>query len=157
MPSESVVEHHKGWHGLWIPIELLRDRRLKTSDRIVYAIVSALGGFDGACFASSKYIALIADVSTKSVQRSVDHLAELKYITKQERQHQTNVLRVADRTLLDKMSRGGRQNAQQRVTLNNTSSNPLSKSSKEKVRQCRTKCLPSQPKPPRSSHDNPIW
>lgn len=154
MPSESVVEHYKGWHGLWIPIELLRDRRLKTTDRIVYAIVSALGGGDGACFASSKYIALIADVSSKSVQRSVDRLAELRYITKQERTNQTNLLRVADRTLLDKMSRGGRQNVHQRVTLNNTSSNSIST---KKVRQCRTKCLPSQDNPPRSSHDKPFW
>lgn len=65
--------------GLWIPEEILSDKSLSLSDKLVLSLIES---FSEDCFAHNKYISELCGISIIAVQRSLRKLSELGYIEK---------------------------------------------------------------------------
>lgn len=61
---------------------ILRDKRLNSTDKIVYSLISGLAATDlNCCVASNSYMSSILNISNRSIQISLKNLKKYGYIT----------------------------------------------------------------------------
>lgn len=64
-----------------IPKFILKDKRLKLLDKLLYSIILSLSNNEsGYCFASNKYFGELLDRKTDAISKSIKRLKKLKYI-----------------------------------------------------------------------------
>ena len=63
-----------------LPANVRYDKRLKSSEKLLYGEITALSNREGYCFASNKYFADLYDVSIQSVSNWINHLAIMGYV-----------------------------------------------------------------------------
>lgn len=66
---------------LTVPVIILSDRQLSTTDRMLLSIIIALDNKDG-CFANNKTLADMLNCSVSTISKSINHLIKLKYLVK---------------------------------------------------------------------------
>lgn len=68
--------------GLWLPIEILRDKELNLEDTAILMIIDALDSAEQHCTASNEYIATCLGCTENRVSISISKLCKLEYLTK---------------------------------------------------------------------------
>lgn len=66
--------------GFFISAELINDKRLNWTDRIVFSEINALETNEKPCYASNEHFAKMLDVSERCIRTSINKLKEFKYI-----------------------------------------------------------------------------
>ena len=72
----SQLQPQREFTGIWIPAVIIDDPELTPTDLIVYAQIASFN----CCTASNKYLAELAHVSERSVQRTLRRLDAKGYI-----------------------------------------------------------------------------
>ena len=72
----SQLQPQREFTGIWIPAVIINDPELTPTDLIVYAQIASFN----CCTASNKYIAELAHVSERSVQRTIRRLETKGYV-----------------------------------------------------------------------------
>ena len=70
----------KEFSGLWIPRDIIMDKGLTSTDKLILAAVEALSK-EGACYASNKYIAEVTGGSFELVRKTIYKLQKNGYLT----------------------------------------------------------------------------
>lgn len=73
----------KAFTGLWIPVEILLDKRLKPQDKILFAEIASFGS--NGCYKRAEELQEICGVKSDAMQESAKRLRQLGYITEQRR------------------------------------------------------------------------
>lgn len=73
---------------------ILEDKKLNLAEKIVYCVIDAMMQERGYCWASNKSIAQKIGVSDITVQRAIDKLYKMHYISKWKRRNRNMVYRV---------------------------------------------------------------
>ena len=68
--------------GLWLPMEVLKDKELSLEDTAILMIVDALDSAERHCTASNEYIATCFGFTENRVSISIGKLLKLGYLTK---------------------------------------------------------------------------
>jgi len=71
----------KNWYAV-ITAQVLYDKNLKSSEKLLIAVINNLRNESGYCFASNKYLAELMGTSWRSVQRYLSTLEEKGYVSK---------------------------------------------------------------------------
>ena len=66
--------------GLWIPIEILTDKKLSDKEKIIYAIIIYLSKENNYCYCTNKTISELLNITTTQVSRLVNSLKDKNYI-----------------------------------------------------------------------------
>lgn len=81
--KKSFLDDWKGYVGFMVPVELFRDKALRTLDREVYLWLNFLSMKKGYAWISNESLAEILNVkSNKTIQESINKLERLNYIKK---------------------------------------------------------------------------
>lgn len=68
-----------GFKGVWIPVEILLDKRMGALDKIILATIDAMDNGEG-CFASNECLCELCQCSKNKVSSTISLLVELNYI-----------------------------------------------------------------------------
>lgn len=66
--------------GIWIPIEILTDEKLRDKEKIIYAIILYLSKENDYCHLTNKTISELLKISITQVSKLVNSLKDKKYI-----------------------------------------------------------------------------
>ena len=66
--------------GIWIPIDILVDKKLSDKEKIIYAIILYLSKENSYCYLTNKTISELLNVSITQVSKLVNSLKDKKYI-----------------------------------------------------------------------------
>ena len=77
--NEKFEAHCK---GLWLPMEVLKDKNLTLEDTAILMIIDALDSPERHCTASNEYIATCFGFTENRVSISISKLQKLGYLTK---------------------------------------------------------------------------
>ena len=66
--------------GIWIPIEILTDKKLSDKEKIIYAIVIYLSKENQYCFLTNKTISELLNISVTQVSNLINSLKSKEYI-----------------------------------------------------------------------------
>ena len=66
--------------GIWIPIEILTDKKLSDKEKTIYAIIIYLSKENNYCYCTNKNISELLNITTTQVSRLVNSLKDKKYI-----------------------------------------------------------------------------
>lgn len=66
--------------GIWIPVEILTDKKLSDKEKIIYAIVIYLCKENQYCFLTNKTISDLLNISVTQVSNLISSLKKKKYI-----------------------------------------------------------------------------
>ena len=66
--------------GLWIPIEILADKKLNDKEKIIYAIILYLSKETNYCYCTNKILGELLNITTTQVSRLVNSLKDKNYI-----------------------------------------------------------------------------
>ena len=66
--------------GIWIPVEILTDKKLSDKEKIIYAIVIYLSKENQYCFITNKTISELLNISITQVSNLINSLKKKKYI-----------------------------------------------------------------------------
>ena len=66
--------------GIWIPVEILTDKKLSDKEKTIYAIVMYLSKENKYCFLTNKTISELLDISVTQVSNLINSLKKKKYI-----------------------------------------------------------------------------
>ena len=66
--------------GIWIPIEILTDKKLSDKEKIIYAIILYLSKENDYCYLTNKTISELLYISIPQVSKLVNSLKDKKYI-----------------------------------------------------------------------------
>lgn len=72
-------EYYNG-NGIWIPAEILHNKELTSTEKILYAEIYYLDRPDIHCTASNEHLSEFLDMSESGVKKCLAHLKELGYI-----------------------------------------------------------------------------
>lgn len=72
-------QHMKEFKGIWMPNEVIRDKKLSDKGKIVYSIILALSK-NNDCIISNSYISELLNVSKTQVSRIINTLKKDGYI-----------------------------------------------------------------------------
>lgn len=75
-----MVDEYYNGNGIWIPIEVLHNSELTSTEKILYAEIYYLDRPDIHCTASNEYLAKFLNMSVAGVKKCISHLKELGYI-----------------------------------------------------------------------------
>jgi DNA-binding MarR family transcriptional regulator len=67
-----------------IPMSILMDKKLSSTDKLVYAMICGLSKKNGDCWASNAYIATQLDLKKDTVSRVISKLVEIGYVKRKE-------------------------------------------------------------------------
>jgi DNA-binding MarR family transcriptional regulator len=70
--------------SLSIPMSILTDKKLSSTDKLVYAMICGLSKKNGACWASNAYISSQLDLKKDTVSRVISKLVEIGYVKRKE-------------------------------------------------------------------------
>jgi len=76
--SESIA------YSVSIPMSILMDKKLSSTDKLVYAMICGLSKKNGDCWASNAYIASQLDLKKDTVSRVISKLVEIGYVKRKE-------------------------------------------------------------------------
>jgi DNA-binding Lrp family transcriptional regulator len=76
--SESIS------YSVSIPMSILMDKKLSSTDKLVYAMICGLSKKNGDCWASNAYIASQLDLKKDTVSRVISKLVEIGYVKRKE-------------------------------------------------------------------------
>lgn len=65
-----------------ININILKDKNLNATDKLIYSIIINFSNLKGYCWATNKDISLISNFSQKTIQTSINKLVRLNYLYK---------------------------------------------------------------------------
>ena len=74
------MSEEKGYKGLWIPAEILFDKRLTAMDKLLLAGLALLDNGEG-CFATNGYLARVCGCNETKVSKAVAKLKNIDLIT----------------------------------------------------------------------------
>ena len=66
--------------GIWIPIELLTDKKLSDKEKTIYAIIIYLSRENNYCYCTNKTISELLNITVTQVSRLVNSLKDKNYI-----------------------------------------------------------------------------
>ena len=66
--------------GIWIPIEILMDKRLSDKEKTIYAIIIYLSRENNYCYCTNKTISELLNITITQVSRLVNSLKDKNYI-----------------------------------------------------------------------------
>ena len=66
--------------GIWIPIEILTDKKLSDKEKIIYAIIIYLSKESNYCYCTNKTISELLNITITQVSRLVNSLKDKNYI-----------------------------------------------------------------------------
>ena len=66
--------------GIWIPIEILTDKKLSDKEKIIYAIIIYLSKENDYCYCTNKTISELLNITVTQVSRLVNSLKDKNYI-----------------------------------------------------------------------------
>lgn len=66
--------------GIWIPVEILTDKKLSDKEKTIYAIVMYLSKENQYCFLTNKTISELLNISVTQVSNLISSLKKKKYI-----------------------------------------------------------------------------
>ena len=66
--------------GLWIPIEILTDKKLSDKEKTIYAIIIYLSREKNYCYCTNKTISELLNITVTQVSRLVNSLKDKNYI-----------------------------------------------------------------------------
>lgn len=69
----------KEFTGLWVPIDILQNEELTSTEKLVLAVIYGLAK-DGLCTASNDYIADTVGTGTRNLQKVLSRLINCGYI-----------------------------------------------------------------------------
>ena len=131
--KQQVIEPKRQFTGVWLPREVLEDKRLKGTEKILYAEIASFG--DKGCWKKSEELMSLTGMRTSAFQASCRRLVEFGYIT-QSREYGRMVRRSNIGFLADSESHPVEKQRvhpveKQRVHIDNTIDNINSKVSKK--------------------------
>jgi hypothetical protein len=77
--KQQIIEPKRQFTGVWLPIEVLEDERLKGTEKILYAEIASFG--DKGCWKKSEELMSLTGMRTSAFQASCRRLVEFGYIT----------------------------------------------------------------------------
>ena len=77
--KQQVIEPKRQFTGVWLPREVLEDKRLKGTEKILYAEIASFG--DKGCWKKSEELMSLTGMRTSAFQASCRRLVEFGYIT----------------------------------------------------------------------------
>ena len=66
--------------GIWIPIEILTDKKLSDKEKTIYAIIIYLSKENNYCYCTNKIISELLNITITQVSRLVNSLKDKNYI-----------------------------------------------------------------------------
>ena len=66
--------------GIWIPIEILTDKKISDKEKIIYAIIIYLSKENNYCYCTNKTISQLLNITITQVSRLVNSLKDRNYI-----------------------------------------------------------------------------
>ena len=66
--------------GIWIPIEILTDKKLSDKEKTIYAIIIYLSKENNYCYCTNKTISELLNITVTQVSRLVNSLKDKNYI-----------------------------------------------------------------------------
>ena len=66
--------------GIWIPIEILTDKKLSDKEKTIYAIIIYLSKENNYCYCTNKTISQLLNITITQVSRLVNSLKDKNYI-----------------------------------------------------------------------------
>lgn len=66
--------------GIWIPIEILTDKKLSDKEKTIYAIIIYLSRENSYCYCANKTISELLNITTTQVSRLINSLKDKNYI-----------------------------------------------------------------------------
>ena len=66
--------------GIWIPIEILTDKKLSDKEKTIYAIIIYLSKESNYCYCTNKTMSKLLNITTTQVSRLVNSLKDKNYI-----------------------------------------------------------------------------
>ena len=66
--------------GIWIPIEILTDKKLSDKEKTIYAIIIYLSKENNYCYCTNKTISRLLNITITQVSRLVNSLKDKNYI-----------------------------------------------------------------------------
>ena len=66
--------------GIWIPIEVLTDKKLSDKEKVIYAIIIYLSKENNYCYCTNKTISKLLNITIIQVSRLVNALKNKNYI-----------------------------------------------------------------------------
>ena len=66
--------------GIWIPIEILTDKKISDKEKTIYAIIIHLSKENNYCFCTNKTISELLNITVTQVSRLVNSLKDKNYI-----------------------------------------------------------------------------
>ena len=72
-------ENKIGYYAV-IPATVLFNEKLKSNEKLLYAIITVLSNKEGYCFASNSYLANLLKAKPHTVSKWVSHLKELGFV-----------------------------------------------------------------------------
>ena len=68
-----------GYYAI-IPATVLFNENMKSNEKLLYAVITALSNKEGYCFASNKYLANLLNAKDHTISKWISHLKELDFV-----------------------------------------------------------------------------
>lgn len=85
--------------GLWIPAEVLLDKKLSDKEKIILSMIMYLSKDKGYCFATNNYFSDILNVTVVSISRIINSLKKKNYI-KTNMNYKSNSKEIENRQII---------------------------------------------------------
>ena len=66
--------------GIWIPLEILENKKLSDKEKLLYSIILSLSLDTGYCYANNRYLGRILNITTGRVSKLIASLKLKKFI-----------------------------------------------------------------------------
>ena len=66
--------------GIWIPLEILENKKLSDKEKLLYSIILSLSLDTGYCYANNRYLGKILNITTGRVSKLISSLKAKKFI-----------------------------------------------------------------------------
>ena len=85
--------------GLWLPAEILLDKKLSDKEKIILSMIMYLSKDKGYCFATNNYFSDILNVTVVSISRIINSLKKKNYI-KTNMNYKSNSKEIENRQII---------------------------------------------------------
>ena len=131
--------------GLWIPAEILLDKKLSDKEKIILSMIVYLSEENKCCFASNKYFASIVNVTANRISKIISSLNTKEYINIKLK-YKTDSKEIEERQITPIVQNINRycQNQQEGIGKNNYSSSqkepyPIGENDKDIINNIKNK------------------
>ncbi|NJL54146.1 helix-turn-helix domain-containing protein [bacterium] len=100
---------NRDFKGIWIPKEIWLDQSLSLFEKALFAEIDSLDGVKG-CYADNKYFQKFFNVSERTLQEALKRLRELGYISVENFDGRTRILKSHLQTVYEKFRTSPPQN-----------------------------------------------